>query len=238
MRKLYFGNLIAVAIILTVIILLWLMQDQAGRNRYVPSPRDGEGIVVVRTQKDAYHVLKSLQVRGAIAISLSKYFNLLYWVPENLAKSTPFPVEVFDVRTEYERGLDSHNWLFIASRTGLVRQVWTVLSPEELQRLSRDLDADYGLRSGADGYRGFHYDLPRRVTTMERLPRPDGPHVVVVDASYFQGGVEPAETARQLLARLADKPFLIVVSSLDEAELTWQMRRNLALFITAWQERG
>jgi hypothetical protein len=216
---------------------LFILQAKAVGNRYAPPAENGSSqIVVVRTQKDVYGICRERSIRGAAVVSLGKHFNIQYWAPEHLAKSTPFPIRTHDVRAEYERALDSHNWLFIANRTGMVRTVWTVLSPDEFRRRQQDLSSDYGLALRRNGYSGFHYDLPRGVTTLDKLPPQPGPVVVVVDAGYFSPDVNPAATARELKQRLPYIAFLIVVSSLDEGELSWEMRRNLSAFIRVWQE--
>lgn len=230
---------VAVSVIAAALLFLLLLQSTAIGNRFPLHSSAGDSrIIIVRTQKDAYQVCKERSFKGAAIVSLGKYFNLQYWAPDYLAKSAPFPIQTFDVRPEFEHALESHNWLFIANRTGMVRKVITVLPSEEYRRRQLDLKSDYGLSPRRFGYEGFHYDLPRSVTTLDRLKAVAGPVIVVADASYFAPDVDPTATAHELAKRLPSVALFIVVSSLDEGELSWDMRRSMALFIRTWQERG
>ncbi len=230
-------QVVAISVIAVSLLCLWLMQRSAVKNRCVPQQAGSDGLMLVGSQEDVYRACAMRAVRGATIVQLGKFSNLQYWEPEHLGRSTPFPLRVFDVRPEYEKGLQPHNWLIIASRTGIVRKVVSVLPPEEFRSMTPNLDADFGLVRRPGGYFGFHYDVPRTVTVLNMLPAVSESVIVVVDASYFGPGSDPAETVRMLAERVPDVALLIAVSSLNEPEVTWEMRRKLALFLRSWQER-
>src|SRR6266567_1167744 len=146
----------ALAAIAVAVLCLWLIQWRAVENRRLPQMEAGAlRIVVVPSQRDAYRMCAGSSIRGATVVQLGKFSNLQYWEPEYLGKSAPFPIRTFDVRPEYEKGLQSHNWLYIASTNGLVRQVVSVLPQGEFQRMVPALDADFGLGLRRGGYAGF-----------------------------------------------------------------------------------
>ncbi|HEY6872960.1 MAG TPA: hypothetical protein VI298_09570 [Geobacteraceae bacterium] len=227
----------ALAVVAASLLCFWAMQAAAVGERHVPETGvKGAGIAVVATQRDAYRICAANGIRGATVVQLGRFSNLQYWAPEYLGKPTPFPIKPFDVRPEYEKALQSHNWLFIANTNGIVRKVVSILTPGEFQRMVPAFDADYELVRRAGGYGGFHFDVPRTVTTLDALRRLTEPVVVVVDASYFEGVSEPAETAYKLAERVPAAALVIAVSSMDENEVTWEMRRQMAQFLRAWQE--
>jgi len=251
--SLYFLNL--TILLLAVLFFIWV-DSSAGNKRSLPLPAK---IYRVSAQSDVYDIYKSAGLRGARVIHLNRFFNIEDYFPKEEATSVPFPIKVYDIRPAYEKGLSSHNWLFIATRTGLVRTITTILpEPVFIARL-KDFASDFAYtvspsfsnnnpppppfdKGGQGGLseqkiKGYDYDIPMTVETLRSLPLINEPVVVDVDAGFFSADVDPVMVAAILREKCPDIRIIVLVDSVDEPEVTEEMRKRLGRFETALENR-
>ena len=192
-------------------------------------------IIKLAAQRDAYDVYHAMELWGAAVIHFNRFLNLVEYYPVEEQQNAPFPIRTADIRPLYEKGLDSHNWLFIANRTGLVRTV-TVILPEVVfkQKAVQFRSSFYYTMSGPVVF-GHARDLPFIVATLRDLPAEQEPVVVNVDAGFFTSETDPSEVALKLTQRCPDVRVLALIESRDEPDVTLEMRKKLDLFSLAYQ---
>lgn len=236
-RRTYLVVIANVALSVLAGFFFLMIGQLAERSRTLPLPSGGgHGIILehVARQRDVYPVFRTAGVWGTHVIHLNRYFNMQAYSPRDLFVTTAFPVQVPDMASAYEPGLDSHSWLFIAARTGLVRKVTTVLPEKVFAPLL--MNRENRVFTYANGsFRGFMHDIPRTITRLDSLPSIAEPVIVNVDAAYFAGGEDPFRTAALLQERCRHIRMLVLIRSEDEPLVTDEMRRRLSLFATAWQ---
>lgn len=233
------GKLILNGLILVSAVAFLIMIDAAAKHRRNPSRTGKAGeparIIRVNSQRDAYDVYHNAGLWGARVIHLNRFFNLIDYFPKEEALSAPFPLQVYDIRPAYEKGLDSHNWLFIATRTGMVRAVASVLPDVDFKRVSGEFLSDFAFTFSKGNFSGFTYDIPWTISTVDTLPFTKEPVVVNIDAGFFMGGADPVITAEALRNRCRNVSMIIVIASYDEADITTEARNDLGLFEAAWR---
>jgi len=227
-----------------VLFFIWV-DISAGNKRSLPLPakiypvRKGfpsklsDGVNRVSTQRDVYDIYKSAGLRGARVIHLNRFFNIEDYFPKEEATSVPFPIQAYDIRPAYEKGLNSHNWLFIATRTGLVRALSTILPEPVFRERVKDFASDFAFTVSGEKIKGYDYDIPMTVETLRSLSLINQPVVIDVDAGFFVDGIDPLKAATVLREKCPDIRMIILVDSLDESDVTDEMREKLRRFGSA-----
>lgn len=195
-----------------------------------PVPR----IVNVATEKDAYAAYKKQGLWGTHVIHLNRHMNLVDFFPRE-AVSAPFPIKTYDIRPEYEMGINSHNWLFVATRSGMVRSITSVLPEASFREKYDALLKDAALTFNRGYFRGFTYDIPWTIATVDTLPVTADPVIVSIDAGYFLSGADPVTTALSLKKRLPDVRMITLITSDDEPDITEEAIISLKRFEAAWK---
>lgn len=200
------------------------------QSRKLPSKISASPVplYIVDTQKDIYSLYRRMGLHGARIIHLNQYFNLAQYEPVEFQRSEPFPLSSENLGvTFYEKGIDSHNWLYIASRVGMVRAVVTVLPDSVFRLRSQDLkeSSDYSYRPPL--FTGYTFDIQRTVTSINGLPRINEPVIINIDAGYFIDNNEPAEIILALKSACQDIRGIVLVRSLDEPKITPGMTERL-----------
>ena len=232
-------RIVANCVIIAASIYFLFAVDVSARRARIPAsgddlPERGSAFLRVPTERDVYQAYAGRGLHGVRAVHLNRHMNFVDYFPREEARSAPFPLPVRTVAELYEKGLDPHNWLFIATRTGMVRAVSTVLTRIEFGRLRGSLSSDFAFTFIGGYYRGFNYDTPWEVSTLETMPFHGEPVVISVNAGYFMDGEEPAAAARLLRNRCPKAAMLVLVDSADETDITAQARRDLNTFGAAW----
>ncbi len=211
------------------------LDRSARRARALPGATSSGPILVhAGTQKDVYDIYRKAGLWGARIVHLNRHVNMVTFSPREARVSAPFPIRAMDVRVLYEKGIDSHNWLFIAARSGMVRAVTSVLTEDSLRERFDDLQKVPTLSFGKGYFRGFTDDIPWAVATVDTLPVTDEPVVVNIDAGFFLSSADPAAIALSLKKRLPDVRMLVLIASADEPDITAEARRALARFEAEW----
>lgn len=236
-RRIFVFTLNSAVLVLSIVFFAWIAR--AGINARMTPPLRGVGhdphIQRVNRQQDVFPIYKSAALRGARVVHLNRFFNMQVYSPKEQFITTDFPVEIKEFHAVFEPYIDSHNWLFIATRTGLVRTVTTVLPDNIFQERLRD--PSDGIFSHSRGtIAGFTYDITRTIASLDTLPAIDEPVIVNVDAGFFSDGEDPSRTVAALKKQCRDVRMLVLIDSLDEPEVTDAMRNQLKSFETAWRK--
>jgi hypothetical protein len=230
---------VSASIVLIVICLLFLIiiDRKATAMRYMPAGRNMT-VVRVGSQADVYRVFQAAGLWGAHVVHFGQHFYLMPYFPHERSNPVPFPIETYDVRPLYEQGIDSHSWLFIANKTGLVRKVTAVIPDAAFREKVNALESDFSFRPHRGGYRGYSYDMPREVFSISDFICPAGPVVVNVDATVFVDGVKPEKLYAALQQRCSDIRMFLLVDSKDDTAVTDEMREALGTFQELVKSRG
>ena len=222
----------AAVLILSAVFLVWVdTSARAGRHLSAVGQKSGPVQVVrVPTHLDAYRFLRDRGTRGVLLVQFDRFFSMVEYFPKTEATSRPFPIEVYDVRPSYELALDRQNWLFIATRTGMVRAIISVLPDTLFADRMTAFGQDPGYRITGETISGFSYDVPRVITTVQGLSLIEEPVIAMVSAGFFSDGADPEASALSLLKRCPDLRALILVEGLDDEESNDADREALGRF--------
>lgn len=212
---------------------LFLISNAAVSRRKAPAANNAQ-VYQVGTQRDAYGAFRHAGPWGGHAVHLNRFFNMLDFFPKEEKVSSPFPIAVRDVRPYYEKGVTSHNWLFIATRTGLVRRVTSVLPEDAYRDKIPELRADFFLQVDKNMVTGYSYDIPWTIATLRNMPTIPEPVTLIVDAGYFAEGDDPLSVAAVLKKKCPDIRMITLVDSHDESGVTDGMRKKLQVFGKIW----
>jgi len=214
--------------------LIWV-NNSAQAKRSIPST-GRPNIVRLKTQQDIYNTYKLNDLWGVKVLHLNRFLNMADYAPREEVRSSPYPIKTGDIRPLYEKGLDSHNWLYIASISGMVRSVTTVLPGEIFMERSEAFKSDSFFSVRGKTIKGYSYDVPLRIVTLDDLPAINEPVVVNVDAGYFSSKTDPLMVARMVKEKCPDIRMIILIDSIDEADITSIMRGDLSRFVSAWSD--
>lgn len=221
-------ELISAAIIAAAVLLLLAINVKAIAARKLPSAE--RSVVRIATQAEGYPVFKEAGLWGAHVVHFGQHFYLMPYFPYERTNPVPFPIETHDIRPLYEQGLDSHSWLFIANRNGLVRRVTAVIPDSNFKEKVDAFKSDFSFRAYRGGYRGYLYGMPREVFPISDFVCPVGPVVVKVDAGVFIDGIRPETLASAIQQQCTDIRMIVLVDSTDDPEVTDGMRKSLDTF--------
>lgn len=213
--------------------------DRSAKNlRHMPVSGETRGaflITRVGSQRDVYAIYRNEGLWGARVVHLNRDMNFVDYFPNAEVRTAPFPLVVYDTRSEYEKGIDSHNWLFVATRTGMVRAVTSVLPDAGFVTKSAQFSDDPTMVYSRGAYYSFAYDVPWVIAPLDALPVILEPVVVNVDAGFFASGADPEKTAALLRSRLKDIRMMVIVQSDDEPGLPQEALAELEIFERSWK---
>jgi len=218
-----------------VLFLVWL-DSSARAKRRIPSTTSPQ-IHRVSSQAAAYDIYKQNGLWGITVVHLNRFLNMADYAPREEIKSRPYPIMTNDVRPLYEKGLNSHNWLFIASVTGMVRSVTTVLPAGTLNERMEAFRADPFFVVLGRTVKGYSNDVPLTIVTLDDLPSVHEPVVLNVDAGFFLNPQDPLKAAMIVREKCPDIRMIILVDSVDEPGITADMHTDLDRFASAWREK-
>jgi len=133
-----------------------------------------------------------------------------------------------------KRGLTLTTGFFIAAMTGN-GALGLVVLPEEVFRERREAFKAAFHSASDQSMKGYTYDVPMLVATLNDMPTVNEPVVVNVDAGFFLGPADPVAVARMLKERCPDVRLIVLVGSDDEPDVTPGVRESLGRFESAWR---
>lgn len=225
--------LAAILVIAGAVVVLWAADRSAKSHRFLPPDA---AVTVASTQADVYGIYRALGLRGVTVVHFNRDMNMLEYLPKEESETTSVPVRIGDSVPLYEKGLNSHNWLFIASRTGIVRRVFIVLPSQELRLRIEGLKGGYHPH-GQTGYAGYEYDTPVVVTSLFGMPSVDEPVVLDIDAGFFMEGISENYVLEAVRSRFRNIRLIVGVRSVDEPDIPATARASLESMLkhAGWQ---
>lgn len=219
---------------ITLGIFLWM--DAHGKSvRTLPAKTAKiPHTIRVNTQKEIYHVYKQFNLHGTKVIHLNRFLNLIEYLPKEENVTMPFPIRAGDSRMLYEKGLDSHNWLFVANRTALVRTAVVVLPEAVFMERMPQFENDFAFSVSGRIIKGYAQDMPLTVTTLDALPGVHDPIVIDIDAGYFGLDEKIEQIIYKLRQKCLDIRMIVLSESRDEAEISEHERDLLKEFEKQW----
>ncbi len=185
----------------------------------------------VSTGKDVYRVYRLLKLKGATVVHLSNTLGMEEFYPSEETEPIGYPIPVRDVLPLYEKGLNSENFLFIASRASMLRKVYNILPPSVF-RLKKDrLKGEFEYTVSGNSVDGFVRDIHQIITTLEAVKRIDEPVVINIDAGYFVEAQDPMRTVVEIIKHFRDIRAVVLIDSVDRDYVSAEMRKKLDLML-------
>lgn len=231
----YILNIFVIVLCMVFFVCADRLSTKARKSLPAGASPSGALFIRVDTERDAYFAYKNNKLWGSRVIHLNRHLNLVDYFPHDEITTHPFPLQVQDSRPVYEERVDSHNWLFIAGRTGMVRSIVSVLPEDVFQKKRVELSEDSTLVLSGNEVRGFTYDIPWSVGTLTTIPFLDEPVIINVDAGFFTNGQDPAAAALELHRRYRNARIIVLISSTDEEDVSSGDRSALDLFEATWK---
>ena len=216
---------LAVAILVATLVTVAAV-GQVGRASRAEPPAEARPLTVTRTSGELLEALRATGARGAVLVSMSRF---LHFVPVEGAvprEAAVFPVRTFDLHRAHAAQVSARNVLWLALESGVVREVFHLLPPDEYQLRRASLERNEpGIWVRHD--RIVTHENGSRRTISDHLPtgKPPSPALLVVDASYLEGN-HPAESDAELWGETVfDR--VILSRSEDNPDVSDEARRGL-----------
>ncbi|MDP2166928.1 MAG: hypothetical protein Q8J64_01200 [Thermodesulfovibrionales bacterium] len=207
-----------------------------GRNSRasgIGHPLDSHQMVIASVDypEEAYLLWKNTGYKGRVVVSLSSRLNFVHTennalIPQEVSS---FPVTVHNLPAEAEKGLNAKNFLFAAMKTGVAREVISIL-PEAVFREKQDYTgAEEGVRVLKGRIEVPFFGSPRTITAMPYFKSPGEPVLLFINASFFRGH-EPEEVFRGLVNTALTADYVVLCRSFDDPEVGDADRERLRSF--------
>ncbi len=160
-------------------------------------------------------------------VSISSRLNFVETAYEDFMPPASFPVEASNPTEAFEAVLSSRNFLFMAMRTGIAREVIHIV-PDEIyfERYRRQAEG-VTVREN-ETYVPF-FGSPRTITTLSFFEARREPVLLYISASFFRE-YEPEELFGQLLGKGLKTDYAVLCMSFDDADVGDEERLRLKRF--------
>lgn len=227
---------IACVAMLVCIALVFAALGAWGVSRRVPRAGSTPQVIMVATGIDGVEQLAALGTHGALVVQAGakdsySAISLEGAVPTRTGQSGHvFPPPAIDAAAAYRSAIASDNYMWVATRLGLVRNAIQLVPPAQFDQL---LAAVAAARTPLTKVTSDSVTLQYAGdihTVYRRLPRLGTDAVLFVNASYFLDS-----TPEQLVSQLHDagvRPRLLVASyDEDDPQVTQAARQRLLDFV-------
>ncbi|RMG71292.1 MAG: hypothetical protein D6710_06195 [Nitrospirae bacterium] len=230
MRK---GGLIIHIVLFVVFLLCFIFINQGARAKRHYPEKGSLRFYRVSREVDVYRVYRMLNLKGVTVVHLSNTLGMQEFYPSEETEPIGYPVPVRDVLPLYEEGLNSSNFLFIASRAGMLRRVYNILPPSVFRLMKERLMGEFQYTVKKGRIVGFVRDIPQVITMLDRAPVIREPVVLNIDAGYFIEAQDPMRTVVELIRHFRDIRAVVFIDSTDRDYVTAQMREKLDIMLQA-----
>lgn len=191
-------TLTSVLIVILVAASLFILSHTGVSSRLYGSAKgfsDGDvPYYILRTSAEVYPFWKSAGVRGRAVIHFGRFLHYVgVDMPGVYEGRDRFPVKTADLLGEYEKKLEYRNFLRVAVKGNVARELYNVLPPEAFREKFRSVGG--GSRAEGVWVAGdtvVTHDFGLRRTITGRIPLVEEPVLINIDASYFSGADAPA----------------------------------------------
>jgi hypothetical protein len=186
-------------------------------------------VISVPRPEDAFLTWSRRGYRGRVVVTFSRRLNFLETGETRLIPATSaFPVQVGNLSRLAEKELAKENFLSIAMKSGIARELVQVVPESEM--------AGKIAAAAAEGVTPRHGMLklpvqgsPRTITTPVSFVTPKEPVLLYVNASFFRE-TELADLLRLLEGRGLATDCVVLATSDDDPEVTPVERERLKVF--------
>jgi hypothetical protein len=224
--------IVHIVVFVLLCLLTVFINSYAKSRRHYPEPGNLRFYRVSRG-RDVYRVYRLLHIKGATVVHLSNTLDMQEFYPSEETEPIGYPIPVRDVLPLYEEGLNSSNYLFIASRAGMLRRVYNILPPSVFRLKKERLKGEFQYTVRNRRIEGFVRDIPQVITTLDSARIIREPVVLNIDAGYFIEAQDPMRTVVELIRHFRDIRAVVFIDSTDRDYVTAQMRAKLDLMLQA-----
>lgn len=197
-----------------------------------PASTVGQGkteLVSVARPEEAFQVWQRLGYRGRVVVTFSRWLNFLETGETRLIPATsPFPLQVGNLSRMAERELAKENFLYIAMKSGIARELIQVV-PESEMAVKNAAAAAEGVAPRNGMLKLPVLGSPRTITSPRFFLPPREPALLYVNASFFRD-VEPVELFRLLVRSRVATDCVVLALSTDDREVSSRERERLMAF--------
>ena len=217
--------------LLTATILLLAYQGNRHRT-FGPVGSVGRGrfeVIAVERPEEAFLVWSRRGYRGRVVVSFSRRLNFVETTEIRLIPPTSsFPVRVGNLSRMAEKELATGNFLYIAMKSDIVRELVQVVPQSEMAaKIAAAADEGVAPRHGMLTLPVM--GSPRTITPPGSFVSPGEPVLLYVNASYFRD-VEPAELFRFLVEQGVVTDCVVLAASSGDGEVSPVERERLQVF--------
>lgn len=217
--------------LLTATLLLLAFQGKTHR-RFGPVGSVGKGrfeVVAVDRPEEAFLAWNRRGYRGRVVVSFSRRLNFVETAEtRQIPPTSPFPVHVDNLSRMAEKELATENFLYIAMKSGIARELVQVVPQSEMAaKIAAAADEGVAPRHGMLTLPVM--GSPRTITPPGSFAHSGEPVLLYVNASYFRD-VEPAELLRLLAGRGVVTDCAILAASSGDDEVSPVERERLQEF--------
>lgn len=183
-------------------------------------------VATVDTSREALAAWHEAGVGGRTLVHLSRF---LHFVPVSANDAVEgldrFPIATFDLPAHYADHVDHANYLWVALQSGMVRSLFHVLPPADLDERLRQLEPPPpGVEVRARQILTSEDGSPRVIS--DRWPQMRESLLVSIDASFLE--VEaPQAVARRVKEHDATVGLIVLVRATDNPDVSLDARRRL-----------
>jgi hypothetical protein len=174
-------------LIILLLFVTMLMLATVGRRGRVHPAGDGLRISIISSPEEAYRRWHASGERGRVVVSVSRWLNFVDIDDGALIpKGNPVPLRVTNLAAGLEKLLSPENFLCLAVKTGIAREIIHLVPDEEYPaRLASVREVEGAMLKG-DAIMAPYIGTPRRITTLRRFKRGGEPVLLYLNASYFR----------------------------------------------------
>lgn len=193
--------------------------------------------VLVDRPEEAYRVWRRNGYHGRIIVALGTRLNFVraQKVPSML--QPPFPLQVPDLLQTSEGGLRSNNYLLVAMKAGVAREIVSVVPDRVLRGKISYAQGAAGVSTSGERIAVPYFGSPRTITALAHLRVPHEPVLLYVNASFFRDS-DPRDVIERLCDAGISTDLVVLCRSLDDREVTAAEREKLRRFETLLGGRG
>ncbi|HEY6838576.1 MAG TPA: hypothetical protein VI389_07535 [Geobacteraceae bacterium] len=186
-------------------------------------------IVSVDRPEDAFLAWNRRGYRGRVVVSFSRRLNFVETTETRLIPPTSsFPVRVDNLSRMAQRELATENFLYIAMRSGIARELIQVVPQAEMAaKIAAAVEEGVMPRHGTLSLPVM--GAPRTITPPDSFANPGEAVLLYVNASYFRDA-ESGELVRLLAERGVVTDCVVLAASSGDGEVGDRERQRLQEF--------
>lgn len=184
------------------------LDSVAKSARGVPvSPPTKLQVLAVSDARELWQVYTGLKLRGRLLLHIGHHLHFVEVPATEIYRPDQGSLTSLDLNAVYRKSVNNRNYLWLATRAGMIRKIHYLLDEEAF----REKSAEAGV-SGAEEFSVSDNGFPR-VLSLRLFAGKESP-LVHIDGTWLEGH-SPEETVA-LLKKLPVKPDIIILSASED----------------------